>query len=107
MIYNTSFIPILVVLIIAIIQKKYIHKFLTTETTTPQTAKALELLELNSGFIFQSLLSRKVIMECGKNQYYLDEENLQSYKRLRIRVVLSLTFIILIALLICNIYLSN
>jgi hypothetical protein len=107
MILNTSFIPILVVLIIAIIQKKYVRKFLTTETTTPQTAKTLESLGLSSSYIFQRLLWRKVIIECGENLYYLDEDNLQSYKKSKIRVILILTLIILIALLICNLYLSN
>jgi len=107
MIFNTSFIPILVVLIITIIQKKYIRKFMATETTTPQTAKTLELLGLGSNLIFQRLLKRKVIMECGKDQYYLDEENLQSYKKSKIRVILILTFIILIVLLICNLCLNK
>ena len=104
MIYNTSIIPIIIILAIMIRQKKYIQKFLTTNTTSPQSAKTLEFLGLNPNFIFKRLLRRKVIILSGENQYWLNEENLKSYKKLRIKIILSITVATLIAMLFANIY---
>lgn len=107
MILNTSIIPIIVVLAIIIRQRKYIQKFLTTGTISPQTAQTLDFLELSSSsLIFKGLLRRKIILNSVENKYWLNEENLKSYKKLRIKIILSIVVTTLIVLFFANIYLS-
>lgn len=106
MIYFSYLIPILVVFILTLRQRMVIQAFLRTETITSGTAKTLDILGLSSSLFFRSLLKRKIIMECGQDQYYLDEVNLQTYKKLRVKVVIILCMTILVALILINIIAS-
>lgn len=80
--------PIAIAIIVAIRVKRFINQFRNTGTTTPQTAKTLEELNLKRWVLFYRLLKQNVIIEIGTERYYLHEENLAEYSRTKRKTVL-------------------
>jgi uncharacterized membrane-anchored protein len=94
------FIPILIVIIVVVKFKRYINRFKDTGTTTPETAKSLEELNLRHWLIFNRLIRQNVIINIGAERYYLHEENFEKYtKAKRTRVLIIFAFLILILLI--------
>ena len=107
---STYHIPIFVAVMIAIIVaakfKKLINKFIDSGTTTPKKANTLEYLNLKPRLIFKRLLNRGVIIETGSERYYLNEEHLAKYnkiRRVRMMIIIGVLIILIILDLIVNI----
>jgi uncharacterized membrane-anchored protein len=97
---GTSFIPIIVAVIVVIRFHRFISRFKDSGTTTPKTAKTLEELNLKRRLIFNRLLYRRVLIEISSERYYLNEENLiEYYKARRIRMIVISGILILIILI--------
>jgi hypothetical protein len=86
-------------LIIALKIRKIIKKFKDSQTTTPQTAKSLDEINIKRRFIFNRLLKNKVIIEVNFDRYYLNEANIKDYnKRRRRKVIIAISLLLLIFL---------
>lgn len=103
MITGISIIPTMAVIIAVVKHKKFINRFIDTGTVNPQSARSLEELDLRTGLIFRRLLNRKVLIEFGNGRYYLDEDNLAKYNKIRrirfLVVIVALIILIIIDLL--------
>lgn len=63
---GTSFIPIIVAIIVVAKNKKIINRFKNTDTTTADTAKTLEELNIKRRLIFNKLFNRSILIKTKK-----------------------------------------
>ena len=103
---GTSFIPVLIAVIIIVRTRKIIEIFINSDTTNPYNAKSLEVLNISSSFIFKRLLRRGVIIEIGFEKYYLNEGNLIKYN-IRRRKIIIVVFLIIIAFVLIDFSLTK
>jgi hypothetical protein len=95
---GASFLPPMIAIIIIAKIRKVIRRFKETGSTSPQTAKTLEELNVDYRFAFRKMLKREIIIEASPNRYYLNEENLAGYNNTRRMIML--VVILLLALVI-------
>lgn len=103
---GTSTIPGMVAIIVALRFKFFVRRFTDTGTTNPQSAKTLEELNLRRRMFFNRLLNRGVLIETSPGRYYLDENNLIEYKKVR-RTWALIILGILILIILFDSYLFN
>jgi len=104
---GTSFIPTMVAVIVIVRFKRFINRFRETGTTSPQTAKTLEELNLKHRFIFKRLLMRNVLIETYADRYYLDEQNLLKYNNKRRMIMFTVILALAILIIIDTLFLNN
>lgn len=80
---GTSTIPVMVAIIVALRFKLFVRRFTDTGTTYPQVAKTPEELNIRRRMLFNRLLHRGVLIETSPGRFYLDENNLIEYKKVR------------------------
>ena len=95
-----------IILIVVIRQKFLLNKFRNSNATAANTAKTLEELNVSRRWMFNRLLMREVIIDVN-GKYYLDEQNLKELRTKKARILLPLVFLILIAAIILDIFLSK
>jgi hypothetical protein len=104
--FGTSFVPVFIVIIITVKIKKMIIQFQNSGTTSPQSAKTLDELNIRRRHLFQRLVRRGVFIEYSPGRFYLNEDNLDDYnrgKRMRMLIVV----VVLIALILVDIYFTR
>jgi hypothetical protein len=91
--------------IVAVKFRKMISRFLDSGTTSPRNAKTLQELNIRAGLMFSRLLKREVIIEPVPGRYYLNEENLATYRhsrRIMALIILGTFFIAIMVYLFFN-----
>lgn len=102
---GTSFIPIMVAIIVVVKRRILINRFRDTNTTTAYTAKTPEELNFSRRLSFNKLFIHNIIVEVG-GKYYLDEQRLIEYRSKRIMILIPV-LIILILLILLDVFLTK
>ena len=103
---GTSFVPVLIVILIMARTRKIIDRFKNSGSTNPQNAKTLQELNLRSRWIVSRMVRRNLIVETQPGKYYLQENMINEYyqkRRKRVIVVL----MILLAFVIIDVYFTH
>jgi hypothetical protein len=95
---GTSFIPIIIVIIVVIRTRKLINRFRDICAINEENAKTLDELKMNRRLMFRKYLFYSVIIETH-GKYYLNEQNLKNY-RTKKRMILIPILVILILIFI-------
>jgi hypothetical protein len=97
---GTSFLPVLIVIIVVTRIRRIVNRFLETGTTSPKAARSLPELNMRHSLLFSRLVRRNVIIEVAPGRYYLDESNYADYRQRRrsIALIILAVCIFLIAL---------
>jgi hypothetical protein len=92
---GTSFIPIIVVIIIIAKTRKLVNRFKNSGAINERNAKTLEELKISRRFIFRKYLFHDVIIELN-NKYYLNEQNLNDYRTKKRIILIPIVLIIIL-----------
>ena len=106
MVTGTSYIPVLIVIIMVARRRKIIQRFRNSGATTPLNAKTLQELNLRGRLIISRMVRRNLLVETQPGKYYLQENLLEEYYRQR-RMLLLVVMIILAILVIMDIYFTH
>ena len=102
---GTSFIPIIIVIIVVTKTRKLINRFRNFGAINEENAKTLDELKLSRRLIFRKYFSHSVIIETH-GKYYLDEQNLINYRTKKRMILIPLVVIFMIIILYLDITLT-
>lgn len=102
---GTSFIPIIVVIIVVARTRKLINRFINLGAINDRNAKTLDELKVSRRLIFRKYLAHSVIIETH-GKYYLNEQNLINYKTKKKMILIPLLVILMIILIYFDIALT-
>lgn len=102
---GTSFIPIIVVIIMLAKTRKLVSRFRNSGAINEKNAKTLEELKISRRFIFRKYLFHDVIIELN-NKYYLNEQNLSDYRTKKKIILIPIILIIILVSIFLDITLT-
>ncbi len=79
---------------------KYIRRLREKGATSPEKAVTLEDIHMRRSLIFRRLVKREVIVRKGEDKYWLNLQNLESYRKSRRKVVAFFLLLLLLMILI-------
>ncbi|MEI6901033.1 MAG: hypothetical protein WCL00_14240 [Bacteroidota bacterium] len=106
MVTGTSYLPVLIVIIMVVRTRKIIERFRSSGTTTPLKAKTLQELNLRSRMIVNRLVRRKLLVETTPGCYYLQENMLAEFYQKR-RTHFIVILLVIAILVIADIYFTH
>jgi hypothetical protein len=106
MVTGTSFIPVIIVIVIVVKNKQIFRKFKDADAVAPYSAKSLKELNLKSSIFFNRFLKRNIIIGNEDDRYYLNENNYFEYTRKR-RQIMIIVLAILFLLILTDTFVIN
>ncbi len=99
---GTSFIPLLILIILVARTRKTIRKFRNAGAVSESTAKTLDELHIRHHHHVQRLIRRGIVVQSNA-RYHLDEDRWADYQNRKRTLLLPLLLLVIVALIVLDI----